>query len=355
MSLADRALTPDEDRLLAAVRAKLHISPSQEEEILREMGWSMEEYAACRKEDDPWSKECVVCLDAPATHIILDCYHLCLCEDCARRMSDEGREEHCPKSDLLLLSNHIHGNFHVLPTASTNSFLHPNPPCCLVLCLSVRLFDYFPQVPSAHSSRTQNLLITCISSFLCLDLLLLLIIPSSSLFLNLFPHSHATHCCRLSIVYNPIIFFCSFINVQQSSSFSSITSAGFSFLHTLISCLLYSSATWVYAIKTIVKLDPAGSYELPIQSIPLCSPPSIPAQFLFPIKFALFRTFISPERRHYQRLQLFLHRMKLVIECLVPCDCRFGASLISSHLIFISGFPNLSFELFRRLSRVEEE
>ena len=42
-----------------------------------------------------------VCLDAPATHIILDCFHLCLCEGCAERMNEasrrEGKEEVCPK------------------------------------------------------------------------------------------------------------------------------------------------------------------------------------------------------------------------------------------------------------------
>ena len=41
------------------------------------------------------------CLDAPATHIILDCFHLCLCEGCAERMNEasrrEGKEENCPK------------------------------------------------------------------------------------------------------------------------------------------------------------------------------------------------------------------------------------------------------------------
>ena len=41
------------------------------------------------------------CLDAPATHIILDCFHLCLCEGCAERMNEasrrEGKEEVCPK------------------------------------------------------------------------------------------------------------------------------------------------------------------------------------------------------------------------------------------------------------------
>jgi len=101
MSLADRSLTPDEDRLLAAMRVKLHIDDESHERILAEIGWSKEEYDAARKQDDPWSRECVVCLDAPATHIILDCFHLCLCESCSERISQaglrEGKEEVCPK------------------------------------------------------------------------------------------------------------------------------------------------------------------------------------------------------------------------------------------------------------------
>ena len=143
MALTDKNLTPDEDRLLAAMRVKLHIDDDEHEKILNEMGWTKEEYDQARKgrtltlalahtptlrtahtairrlarfapsadqavwwcgccaEDDPWMRECVVCIDQPATHIILDCFHLCLCEGCAERMNEasrrEGKEEHCPK------------------------------------------------------------------------------------------------------------------------------------------------------------------------------------------------------------------------------------------------------------------
>ena len=62
MALTDRTLTPDEDRLLAAMRVKLHIDDDNHRIILGQMGWSMEEYEQARKEDDPWSRECVVCL-----------------------------------------------------------------------------------------------------------------------------------------------------------------------------------------------------------------------------------------------------------------------------------------------------
>ena len=92
MALTDRTLTPDEDRLLAAMRVKLHIDDESHRNILAEMGWSMEEYEQARKEDDPWSKGMRRLLRfAPATHIILQCFHLCLCEGCAERMNEASR------------------------------------------------------------------------------------------------------------------------------------------------------------------------------------------------------------------------------------------------------------------------
>jgi Zinc finger, C3HC4 type (RING finger) len=32
--------------------------------------------------------ECVVCLDKPKDHVIMNCMHLCLCEDCAVDFSE---------------------------------------------------------------------------------------------------------------------------------------------------------------------------------------------------------------------------------------------------------------------------
>lgn len=72
MSLADKSLTPDEDALLASVRQKLKISADDHRTILKECGWTIEEFEGIRKED-PWRRECCLCLDAPADHIILDC------------------------------------------------------------------------------------------------------------------------------------------------------------------------------------------------------------------------------------------------------------------------------------------
>ena len=37
---------------------------------------------------------CIVCMDAPATHAIMPCGHLCLCNDCAKKLLDAGDD--CP-------------------------------------------------------------------------------------------------------------------------------------------------------------------------------------------------------------------------------------------------------------------
>ena len=39
------------------------------------------------------SNECVVCLDAPKTHILVPCFHKCLCEECAEQIGVGGQ---CP-------------------------------------------------------------------------------------------------------------------------------------------------------------------------------------------------------------------------------------------------------------------
>jgi hypothetical protein len=132
-ALADKSLTPDEDALLASVRQKLKISQADHKQILKDCGWTHEEFEAVRKED-PWRKECCLsvtghayisardcrvvsalcgahlrrscpsrcsCLDAPATHIILDCFHLALCEKCSVTLAQQelgaGKEKTCPK------------------------------------------------------------------------------------------------------------------------------------------------------------------------------------------------------------------------------------------------------------------
>lgn len=102
MSLMDKSLTPDEDALLSSVRQKLGISAEDHARILKECGWTVEEFETIRQyPEDPWRRECCLCLDAPAIMIVLDCFHLCLCERCAKSFAsqplEQGKEKLCPK------------------------------------------------------------------------------------------------------------------------------------------------------------------------------------------------------------------------------------------------------------------
>ena len=47
------------------------------------------------------SNECVVCMDAPKTHILVPCFHKCLCEECAERIPVGG---HCPVCRAVVIS-----------------------------------------------------------------------------------------------------------------------------------------------------------------------------------------------------------------------------------------------------------
>ncbi len=84
LSLTDRHISSEEKVLLANVRRKRRISQGAHTAILTKLGYSqadIDNLDVDKVEDTP--KECVVCLDSVATHVILDCMHLCLCEGCA--------------------------------------------------------------------------------------------------------------------------------------------------------------------------------------------------------------------------------------------------------------------------------
>jgi len=86
MALMDRNVSDTEYAILVEVRSKLQISEAQHDKALIDIGWSPAEFAGIRKQKNQANanlKECVVCLDQPATFLIQDCYHLCLCPDCA--------------------------------------------------------------------------------------------------------------------------------------------------------------------------------------------------------------------------------------------------------------------------------
>lgn len=85
IAMVDKKLTADEMYLLQNAKAKLNISESEYRDLVEEAGWTMGDIAEAKTNGgrDLFSKECCICLDGPATYIILDCMHMCLCEECA--------------------------------------------------------------------------------------------------------------------------------------------------------------------------------------------------------------------------------------------------------------------------------
>jgi len=95
MAIADDALTPDEDSLLAQVRNKLKITDAENVKILKKLGLT-EELLKAKRKDEQGGKECVLCLDAVANHVLLECMHICVCGDCAATLKSQAKKE-CPK------------------------------------------------------------------------------------------------------------------------------------------------------------------------------------------------------------------------------------------------------------------
>jgi len=94
MALMDKTLQPEEEQLLAAVRKKLNINDAVHEQALREVGWTVDEFKHIRKDNQESNRECVICLDASANMVLMDCMHICLCEDCSKTFD---KTKTCPK------------------------------------------------------------------------------------------------------------------------------------------------------------------------------------------------------------------------------------------------------------------
>eukprot|EP00475_Leptophrys_vorax_P044351 TRINITY_DN885_c0_g1_i1.p1 TRINITY_DN885_c0_g1~~TRINITY_DN885_c0_g1_i1.p1 ORF type:complete len:124 (+),score=24.29 TRINITY_DN885_c0_g1_i1:507-878(+) len=101
MALADRSISDEEEKLLVQMQKKLGLTDDQHRQALRNINVTDLDWEEMRlkgkKEDEEGEngggkhQECIICLDKMADHVILDCMHLCLCEDCHDGMST------CPK------------------------------------------------------------------------------------------------------------------------------------------------------------------------------------------------------------------------------------------------------------------
>lgn len=105
LALADKALSPQEEELLDVMRKKFGITEDQHQQICTKLGitiWDLEDMRkAGNSEDAPPGagassrEDCIICYDAPADHILLDCMHLCMCKECAEDLAKSTKM--CPK------------------------------------------------------------------------------------------------------------------------------------------------------------------------------------------------------------------------------------------------------------------
>jgi len=81
--IADGSLSHSQMNHSQKYRASHGISTQMHVQTLAELGFTQQKFDNMLKPDN----ECVVCLERPRTHIILNCMHLCLCEDCSTQHS----------------------------------------------------------------------------------------------------------------------------------------------------------------------------------------------------------------------------------------------------------------------------
>jgi hypothetical protein len=102
MCLDDR-LSADELRFLAEMRRQRTIKEKQHFQVLTDLGITKERFTAMIKNEREENKgfagrSCVTCMDASADHVILRCFHLCLCERCAGELRNQiAAKQKCPK------------------------------------------------------------------------------------------------------------------------------------------------------------------------------------------------------------------------------------------------------------------
>jgi len=107
MCLDDR-LSADELRFLAEMRRQRTIKEKQHFQVLNDLGITKERFTAMIKNDREENKgfagrSCVTCMDACADHVIMRCFHLCLCEHCATELRNmPAAKQKCPKCSAAI-------------------------------------------------------------------------------------------------------------------------------------------------------------------------------------------------------------------------------------------------------------
>jgi len=95
----DNIVHPTEASRLQTLRMQYSITDSQHFEALAELGLTSDDFETMKKNGlkppEYAKRECVVCLDREADHIVNDCGHVCLCLICSKEFL--GPQQKCPK------------------------------------------------------------------------------------------------------------------------------------------------------------------------------------------------------------------------------------------------------------------
>jgi len=99
MAISKGKLETTERQMLAMLRQQYSLSDADHEKALQRLNLTVEAFEKLVNDAAEPRRPCICCLDAEADHVILDCGHLCLCQQCSTKFSD-GKT--CPECRQLI-------------------------------------------------------------------------------------------------------------------------------------------------------------------------------------------------------------------------------------------------------------
>jgi len=93
--LSTELITAPEIEKLKKIREELGFTEREHNEVLAELGLTPNQFDEMKSSEMRRDKDCVICLENPKTHVIFDCMHLCLCDECVEPYAEK-RQKKCP-------------------------------------------------------------------------------------------------------------------------------------------------------------------------------------------------------------------------------------------------------------------
>jgi hypothetical protein len=93
--LTNKKLTVEQVAYLKSARGRLKLSDGDHDTLSKKAGFNADATEDVAGDDDG-AQDCCICLEFPADHIILPCFHVCLCENDAELIMNS-KDPKCPK------------------------------------------------------------------------------------------------------------------------------------------------------------------------------------------------------------------------------------------------------------------